>query len=60
LIRPTFGRIGSNDFHRRRRCIALGEAAARRALPEILELAREAASSQQPAASIDALPFADS
>ena len=60
LIRPTFGRIGSNDFHRRRRCIALGEAAAGRALPEILALAREAISGQQPAASIDALPFADS
>ena len=43
LIQPVFGRIGSNDFHRRRRCIALGEAAARRALPEILALARDAA-----------------
>jgi NTE family protein len=66
LIQPNFGRIGSNDFHRRRRCIALGEVAARRALPEILALARDtvggqrSAVSRQQADSPDPVPFADS
>src|SRR5215208_1051738 len=32
LIRPTFGRMTANDFHRGRRSIALGEVAAREAL----------------------------
>jgi NTE family protein len=35
LIRPTFGRMTANDFHRGRRSIALGEAAARQALPHV-------------------------
>jgi NTE family protein len=35
LIRPTFGRMTANDFHRGRGSIALGEVAAREALPRI-------------------------
>jgi NTE family protein len=38
VIRPTFGRMTANDFHRGGRSIALGEAAARRALPELQTL----------------------
>jgi NTE family protein len=41
LIQPPFGRIMSNHFHRRAHCIALGERAARQALPQILKLAGE-------------------
>jgi NTE family protein len=35
VIRPTFRRVTANDFHRARHCIALGEAAAREALPRL-------------------------
>lgn len=42
VIRPDFGRLSSNHFHRRAHCIALGEAAARKALPEVLRVAAEA------------------
>jgi NTE family protein len=41
LIKPSFGRITSNHFHRRAYCINLGEYAAERALPEVLALWRE-------------------
>lgn len=37
LIQPAFGRMTANDFHRGRHCIALGEAAARAALPRLSE-----------------------
>ncbi len=38
LIRPLFGRMTSNHYHRRAHTIALGEAAARKALPHVLAL----------------------
>ncbi len=38
LIRPAFGRMTSNHYHRRAHTIALGEAAARKALPHVLAL----------------------
>jgi NTE family protein len=38
LIRPTFGRMTANDFHRARRSIELGEAAAREVLPRLATL----------------------
>ncbi len=54
LIRPSFGRMTANDFHRSRRSIALGEAAARQALPRLRAvLASERASDAQPVRASD-------
>ncbi len=38
LVQPAFGWMTAHDFHRRARSIALGEAAAQQALPQILAL----------------------
>jgi NTE family protein len=38
LIRPAFGRMTANDFHRGRHSIALGEVAAYQALPRLRDL----------------------
>lgn len=43
LIRPEYGRTRASDFHRTRWLVALGEAAALNALPQVLSLAARAA-----------------
>jgi NTE family protein len=48
VIRPAFGRMTSNDFHRSRRSIALGETAAREALPRLRALLRSEAPPPRP------------
>ena len=41
LIQPDVAHIASSEFHRFKECIAIGEAAARRAVPQIKQLLAE-------------------
>lgn len=41
LIQPDLAHIASSEFHRFKECIAIGEAAARRAIPQIKQLLTE-------------------
>lgn len=52
VIRPSFRRVTANDFHRGRHCIALGESAAREALPRLRALLLPTQSAPQPGSAL--------